>query len=701
MKAVLHSAATTILAALTILVCAERTTLAQTAYQWKNVSIGGGGYVTGIFLHPLQQNLAYIRTDVGGFYRWDAVNSRWLPLTDWMTLAQSNYFGGEALALDAQNPNVVYIACGKSTAFGAIGTIFKSTDQGATWSKLNIDLKMGGNDDKHWAGERLVVNPLNSNVIFFGSRLDGLWQSSDAGATWSKVTSFNATLTSGIGITSLAFDKVLTPGTLYAAAYGDGVYQSTDTGVTWQKLAGSPAQVNRLATAPDGSLYATHQSGVSKFSGGVWSNLQPGGLSAPFCAISINPLNPNDLLTALGETQQTKIFRSTDSGATWTEKQRTHASTVPWWTDVMLTDQWIAAMEFDPSAPGRVWFTDWGGVLRTESIDAQPALFVNYEVGHEELVNFALAAPAQGALLLSGHADQDGFNHNNGLDSFPSRNFSANGGPVFQDTYSIAYCEQNQAFMYRAGGNRWNNVRNIAKSTDGGVTWSATNWAASFPGVRTLRVAVSASNPANFVAIVDNGTAQVTQDGGSTFTAVSGLPAGPAGPWYYNQPVAADKVIAGTFYYLDTAGRVYRSTDGGATFARANPTALPSAVSIAIKTPPGTANEVWAGLNFNGLFRSTNGGTTFTKIANVNRAFLFAFGAPQPGSTTPALFLYGTIGGIDGIFRSLDRGVTWTNIADPNVAIGDNPQVMEASWQQFGLVFIGTNGRGIYYGTPF
>ena len=41
-----------------------------------------------------------------------------------------------------------------------------------------------------------------------------------------------------------------------------------------------------------------------------------------------------------------------------------------------------------------------------------------------------------------------------------------------------------------------------------------------------------------------------------------------------------------------------------------------------------------------------------------------------------------------------------SNIGEPHKPIGNQPNVIEASRQQFGLVFIGTNGRVIYYGTP-
>lgn len=661
----------------------------------KNAAIGGGGYVTGIYLHPQQQNLVYIKTDVGGFYRWNLTEQRWMPLTDHFPLEQSNYYGGEALALDPNNPDIVYIATGKFTAnwWPHRGTIFKSTDQGKTWSKLNIDLKMGGNEELRWVGERLAVNPLDSNIIFFGSRQDGLWKSSDAGTTWNQVTTFPGKPQANIGITAISFGAKSTIQAIYSVAYGDGIYKSTDIGETWSKIPESPSEAKRIVVTSEGVLYVTHSLGVSKYNNEVWSNITPVGSRNAFNALSINPANPQDVIVCTSG-ENTKIYHSLDGGTTWTEQKRSMNSTVPWWSDYMLSTPSVAAIEFDPHVAGRVWFTDWFGIWRTENINNNPVAWTNYQKGHEEVVTFTLVSPPKGALLLSGMADVDGFYHNNGLDVYPSKPFR---GASFQDTYSIDYCETDPLKLVRVGGNRSNNIYTGATSTDGGLTWK--QFASFPPKTMPMRVAVSATNPNLFVVTTSSGQPLRTTDGGVSWQSVSGLPNGFEGVWNWTQSLSNDPVDSNTFYYYAT-GKVYRSTDGGASFVAVNESLATEDSWHSLKALPGVKGEVWLSLDKKGLYRSTDGGKTFSKLDNVVNAHLFAFGKPNRGSKIPALYLYGNVADLgDGIFRSLDRGKSWTKIGSRSKPIGNNPNVMEASSQQFGLVFIGTNGRGIYYGT--
>ena len=661
-----------------------------------NVALGGGGYVTGIYLHPRQADLVYIKTDIGGFYRWNPIDQRWIPLTDHFPLEQSNYYGGEALALDPNNPALVYIAAGKYLR-DAPGSIFKSTNYGQDWTKLNLDLPMGSNEHKRSVGERLVVSPIDSNLIFFGSRQDSLWKSENAGVTWSKVDSFPGSSRDGIGILSIVLSKE-SPGLIYANSYGDGIYKSTDTGMTWRKLTGSLQKVNRMAIADHDTLYITSSDTpkVSKYKNERWSDITPAHSDQGFNGLTINPTNSNEILVAQEGIEKTKIYQSLDGGLSWVEKQSSIQNTVPWWPNRFFANH-IAALEFDPQSTGRVWFTDWYGVWQTKNINVNPVTWTNYVQGHEEIVTFTLVSPPEGALLLSGVADVDGFFHGNGLDAYPSNSFGHR-GPTFQDTYSIAYCAANPLRMVRVGGNRWSSTYTGATSIDGGLTWRSFS---SFPsGIMPLRVAVAATEPNVFIIIVSNGQPLYTSDGGITWQLVSGLPNGIKGPWNWSQPLASDAVDSKTFYYYDsTNGKVFRSSNGSASFYLVNDS-LPSVKWSSLKTVPGVEGEIWLSLNKLGIYRSKDGGETFSKLDGVEQAYLFDFGKSAQDSIIPALYLYGKVADMgEGIFRSLDWGKTWTRINDNNRPIGNQPNAIEASQQRFGLVFIGTNGRGIYYGT--
>src|SRR5215467_1127165 len=92
--------ARTILVRVIAVVCAAASCAAAHAvsvgsedYVWKNVTVGGGGFVPGIVFSRAEKDLAYIRTDIGGAYRWDAGLMRWIPLED--GIAEGNYLGIE------------------------------------------------------------------------------------------------------------------------------------------------------------------------------------------------------------------------------------------------------------------------------------------------------------------------------------------------------------------------------------------------------------------------------------------------------------------------------------------------------------------------------------------------------------------------------------------------------------------------------
>src|ERR1700731_1462816 len=67
-------------------------------YVWTNVVVGGGGFSPNILFSPVEPGLAYLRTDIGGVYRYDQSQQRWIALQDGM--AEGNYFGVESVAPD-------------------------------------------------------------------------------------------------------------------------------------------------------------------------------------------------------------------------------------------------------------------------------------------------------------------------------------------------------------------------------------------------------------------------------------------------------------------------------------------------------------------------------------------------------------------------------------------------------------------------
>src|SRR6185312_17396519 len=84
--------------------------LSSAPYEWRNVTIRGGGFVTGLLFHPREKNLVYARTDVGGAYRSEDSGRNWVPITDW--IGGMDLTGIESFAVDPSDANRIYLAAG-------------------------------------------------------------------------------------------------------------------------------------------------------------------------------------------------------------------------------------------------------------------------------------------------------------------------------------------------------------------------------------------------------------------------------------------------------------------------------------------------------------------------------------------------------------------------------------------------------------
>jgi photosystem II stability/assembly factor-like uncharacterized protein len=255
---------------------------------------------------------------------------------------------------------------------------------------------------------------------------------------------------------------------------------------------------------------------------------------------------------------------------------------------------------------------------------------------------------------------------------------------MMTNSTDIDFAQSNPWIMVRVGHG---GDQDGAYSTDGGSTWSGFK-AEPVTSAQDGHVALAADG--STIVWTQAGQAPYrSTDKGASWSRVSGLGTGAV--------VVADRSSAKTFYSL-AGGRLYASTDGGATFT-ARATNLPAGELNAV---PGIAGDLWIAGGGKGLLHSTDGGRTFTTLSTVQSASALGFGKAAPDASYQALYLIGTAKDVTGVFRSTDKGATWIRVNDDAHqwgAIG-GVGVITGDPDTFGRVYIGTNGRGLQYGDP-
>lgn len=733
------------------LVCAA--TPKSEPYTWKSVQIVGGGFVDGLVFHPTEKDLRYARTDMGGAYRWEPSQKRWTPILDWVSYQDLNLMGVESIALDPQDPDKLYLACGtytdKDSPFGAI---LRSSDRGRTFQRTNVPIKFGGNENGRGNGERMMVDPNDSRVLFLGTRHAGLWKSVDGAVTWTKVESFPTDILKpteedtklpawiGGGRNSLCFvvfdpssgSKGKASSTLYVGASIMGkpnLYRSTDGGKTWAPVSGQPTDYRptHAILAQDGNLYVTYgtdpgpwqmkNGAVWKLNTrtGAWTDITPdkpgNGREFGYAAVSVDAKNPNALIVSSFYRPATgkghdgdDIFRSLDGGKTWKlvfdEGGVYDYTLAPYVKQTPI--HWLFDIEIDPANSDHAMFTTgyggWETFNLTDMDKGKPTTWSVMSSGIEETVALALWSPTKGAALMTGVGDYSGYVHWDLDKPDPS------GSPVkpfLRNTSDVASAEHKPEVMVRVG--RGENSGNFGYSLDSGKTWSEPK---SAPKGSEGKIALS-SDGATWIWAPRESVPYRTTDQGATWTPCAGLGK--------EARVVADRVNPKVFYSLSLfEGKLFISRDGGVSFTEqklALPDGLPKPASRAnergddrggqdqVYATPGREGDLWVAA-FNGLYHSKqNTGSGFARTPGVEELHAFGFGKEAPGASDPALYLVGTVNGQRGFFRSIDAGLTWVRINDDAHQWGLVLHIT-GDPKQYGRVYVGTHGRGTFYGDP-
>jgi photosystem II stability/assembly factor-like uncharacterized protein len=728
---------------------------ASTPYTWKSVQIVGGGFVDGFVFHPTAKDLCYARTDIGGAYRRDPKTRRWEPMLDWIPYADLNLMGVESIAVDPSDPNKVYLAAGTYTAPGVPdGAILRSSDQGHTFQRTNVPIKFGGNEDGRGNGERLAVDPHDGRILFLGTRRSGLWKSADGAATWTQVNSFpgdvlrlsaeEAKLPAwrAAGRSSIVF-VVFDPRSGAAGKASDalfvgvsvmgrpGLFRSDDGGNSWKAVPGQPTKYrpNHAVLASDGNLfitYGTEPGPMPMEDGAVWKldtrtgswiDITPDRPSPErkfgYGAVSVDPHNPKVLIaSSFYRPKGEDLFRSIDGGATWKPVFGGGGvfdfALAPYVKDTDI--HWLFDVEIDPSSPDHAMFTTgYGGWETYDLTNADKNLPTHWSVmspGIEETVALALYSPPKGAQLVTAIGDYSGFVHWDLDRPAPDGNPKP---PFLGNTHDVSGGPLNPNVIVRVG--RARSGGNLGYSLDGGKTWNEPA-AAPEPKASAGYIAVS-SDGGTWVWTPREQAPYVTSDKGATWIPCAGLPK--------ETRVVADRVNPKRFFAIALFdGKLFESLDGAVHFserALVLPGGLPKRGGIGgdnrtdrgddrggqdrIYATPGREGDLWLAA-YDGLYHAP-AGKEFVRAPAVEQIHAFGFGKAAPNAKkdgkAAALYLVGTVQGQRGFFRSTDGGATWQRINDDQHQWGLVLHIT-GDPKKFGRVYVGTHGRGTFYGDP-
>jgi hypothetical protein len=240
----------------------------------------------------------------------------------------------------------------------------------------------------------------------------------------------------------------------------------------------------------------------------------------------------------------------------------------------------------------------------------------------------------------------------------------------------------------------------IQFSNDTGRTWNVQAYQSGGPSSEnyngTMSLAISTDGEVTMLTPLSiwNGLVSVDQPvwryANSAWSAVNGID---------GAHVVGDPENANVFYaYHRGLGKMYKSSDKGLSFTEVSSPGTSGFYKF--RLVPEKEGDIWLPVAGEGLTRSTDGGETWNKISSVSYCEAVGFGKADEGNDFPAVFIFGTVGGVTGVFMSNDEGETWFRANDDNHQYGGlaNGEFVMGDMNVHGRVYMSTAGRGIVYG---
>lgn len=274
----------------------------------------------------------------------------WAPSMSGLPSASS--IGKAKLSVCRGTPSTVFVHLCSASSFGTLG-VYRSTDDGATWSARNTTLNAAGGQG--WYNLTIAVDPNNPDRVIVGGVEN--WGSRDGGATFLEVGD-------GYGLgtdNALHWDHHVLeyePGSdsnLWVGTDG-GIWRSTDDGGAW---------LSRREGIGTYQFYdiSVAQSDPAAIVGGTQDNGVPGRVtqdtwftSTLFADGFMCNVDPANADVVYSEWQFGNHVKSTDGGASWFDIQTGLGES---------TGDWLAATDLDPANPNRLFTETTDGIYRT------------------------------------------------------------------------------------------------------------------------------------------------------------------------------------------------------------------------------------------------------------------------------------------------------------------------------------------------
>ena len=658
----------------------------------------------------------------------------------WTALAPKNFAGRTlALGFHPTNPNIMW-------AGSAGGGLWKTTT-GGTGAPGGINWTYVPTGFPAMSVMAIAVNPSNGNEIYVGtgevynngaasagqtgaghirtyrgSYGIGILKSTDGGSTWDTTLSF--AYSNLVGVADIVIDP--NNSLIVYAATSVGIYRTINGGISWTKVLNVPMAMDLIYKPGSSTVlyatcgnFATTGAGIYKCtnadnSGSPTFNILSTGLPTTKSGkimLAISPANTSKIYASIGADPNATsdpegMWVSTDEGANWSQ---------PTATNMIGTQGWYAHdVAVDPTAANTVYWgelnlyksTNGGSTGFTSAISSWSAWYTTA---------FAVGTRAEGDTNSYVHADihrmyataantlylcTDGgiFRTTDGGATFHALNggmqtaqIYCNMGQSMQDAnFMVGGLQDNEGFVYQGNPN-CKKIGNLGDGFHSAV--DPTNDNICFTESYYLNAKKSTNKGGSFASM--SGSAAVNL----------GNP--PSETVCFNAPLVIAPSAVATMY----AGscKFKRSTNNGGTWSdmnSGNPLSHANAPLIYIAVAPTNASIAYVSVAPGGgqrskLFRTTNGGTSFTEITGSLPDRYYPYITVDPTDPTRvAVCLSGfTLPGESHIYLSHNSGTSWVavNGTSTPASLPDVPTtVVKFDPTNRGALYVG-NDIGLYW----